>query len=365
MLDFIPGIELSRRFYEDAVRPVLNRYFPGLPHAGAHLGPGSDVLGFDTPMSTDHGWGPTVRLFLREEDAGLGEQITGVMREQLPPVFLGYSVHMAESPAEPGTPVMAPAPAGALNHRVYPTTVRAFVHEQLGSDVANSLTAADWLAVPSQQLRSLTGGAVHHDGVGELTAARAHFAWYPHDVWLYLLAAEWQRIGQEEHLMPRAGYTGDELGSALIGARLVRSLMSLAFLMESQYAPYPKWFGTAFSRLACAADLGPFLWRAQQAPTWPEREESLVAAYEYMARRHNDLDITAPLPATAGSFFGRPFRVIHGSAFADAIRAQIADPAVQRIAARPLIGNIDQFSDNTDLRSNPVWHPVVRRLYTG
>jgi hypothetical protein len=35
----------------------------------------------------------------------------------------------------------------------------------------------------------------------------------------------WNRIGQEEHLMGRAD-RGDEIGSAIIAARLVRDLMS-------------------------------------------------------------------------------------------------------------------------------------------
>jgi hypothetical protein len=37
--------------------------------------------------------------------------------------------------------------------------------------------------------------------------------------------------------MPRAGLAGDELGSAVIAARLVRDCMSLCFLMEWQCAP--------------------------------------------------------------------------------------------------------------------------------
>ena len=67
-----------------------------------------------------------------------------------------------------------------------------------------------------------------------------------------MMASGWQRIGQEEHLTPHAGSVGDELGSALIGSRLVRDIMSLCFLMEKRYAPYAKWFGTAFLRLECA-----------------------------------------------------------------------------------------------------------------
>ena len=64
---FIPGLELSRRFYWEAVRPVLDGLWPGLPHAAALIGAGSETLGFDDEMSTDHGWGPRLQLLLRPE----------------------------------------------------------------------------------------------------------------------------------------------------------------------------------------------------------------------------------------------------------------------------------------------------------
>ena len=99
MPQFIPGIELSRRFYQEAVRPILDARFPGLPYAAAHIGPGSDVLGFDTEMSTDHDWGPGVLLFLRDADAGLGDDIRAAMSQDLPHVFAGYPVGM--SPPDP------------------------------------------------------------------------------------------------------------------------------------------------------------------------------------------------------------------------------------------------------------------------
>ena len=54
MTAFIPGLELSRLFYQEAVRPILDAVFPGLPHSAALLGRGSEVLGFDDAMSTDH-----------------------------------------------------------------------------------------------------------------------------------------------------------------------------------------------------------------------------------------------------------------------------------------------------------------------
>src|ERR1043166_2983448 len=83
----------------------------------------------------------------------------------------------------------------------------------------------------SKKLRTVTSGVIYCDGIS-LQGDRERFQYYPHEVWLYLLAAGWQRIGQEEHLMGRAGIVGDEIGSALIGARLIRDLMRLCFLME-------------------------------------------------------------------------------------------------------------------------------------
>ena len=62
---FVPGLELSRQFYHWLVRPILDARFPGLPYSAALLGRGSEVLGFDDEMSTDHDWNAGVLLVLR------------------------------------------------------------------------------------------------------------------------------------------------------------------------------------------------------------------------------------------------------------------------------------------------------------
>ena len=50
MPEFIPGIELCGGFYHEVVAPILHAHYPQLPHAAALIGPGSEVLGFDTPL---------------------------------------------------------------------------------------------------------------------------------------------------------------------------------------------------------------------------------------------------------------------------------------------------------------------------
>src|SRR6266700_7224992 len=114
MTSFLPGRELSRRFYEEAVRPLLDEHFPGLPHAAAHLGRGSDVLGFDTEMSTDHAWGPSVLIFLRDQDAYLGESMRAMLSYHLPSTFYGYPVNFDVSLLEPVTLAMGRIDGGSI-----------------------------------------------------------------------------------------------------------------------------------------------------------------------------------------------------------------------------------------------------------
>ena len=179
----------------------------------------------------------------------------------------------------------------------------------------------------------------------------------------YLMAAGWMRISQEEPFVGRTGDVGDDLGSRVIAARLIRDLMLLCFLIERVYAPYPKWFGTGFSKLACAPALTPIFQRSLSAQAWRQREAALGEAYGIVAGMHNALGITDPLPTDVSSFHGRPYQVIHGEVFSEALRAQMSDPEVKRIAAKTWIGSIDQFSDSTDLRENTSLQAALRALY--
>ncbi|HEX8285273.1 MAG TPA: DUF4037 domain-containing protein [Pyrinomonadaceae bacterium] len=364
MPEFIKGLELSGLFFEEAVRPALSSEFPSLRYAAALLGTGSEVLGFDTEMSADHGWGPRVDLFLDEADFDAArDAVKETLRRKLPHHFRGYPTSFTEpDPTDNGTQHLEARGAGPVNHKVELMTPRGFFLNYLAFDVERETEPADWLTFPEQKLRTVASGAIFHDEVG-LEELRQKFSYYPRDVWLYQLAAAWARVGQEEHLMGRAGSVGDEIGSALIGARLVRDLMRLCFLMERAYAPYPKWFGTAFDRLACAGELSPSLRAALAAETWQERERHLAVAYERVAGMHNALGVTDPLPTEPRDFFGRPFRVIELHGFAAALLARVEDERVRRIAARRPVGGIDLFSDSTDLVSHASWRATLRRLY--
>ena len=168
-------------------------------------------------------------------------------------------------------------------------------------------------------------------------------------------------IVQDEHLTGRTAEVGDEIGSRIIAARLVRDLMRLGFILEKTYAPYPKWLGKAFLELDIAERLMPALSETLHADDWPERETALARAYCIVAEGTNELGLFPPIEATASRFFDSPFLVIHGARFADAIRATIRDPAV--LALPEHLGGIDQVSDSTDLLSYPELRSRLRSLY--
>ena len=332
---FVRGVRLAGEFYAEAVRPVLDQEFPGLGYAAALLGPGSEVLGFDTERSTDHDWGPRLLVLLGAPDAErLAGRIDGLLARRLPGEFRGYPVSFG----------VTRDPASGERHRVEVTGLGSWLTGRLGFDPRRGVTVADWLAAPWQRLAEVTAGAVFHDGPGELSRARAALAWYPRDVWCHVLACQWSRIGEEEAFPGRCAEAGDELGSAVVTARLARDLMGLWLLMHRRYPPYSKWLGTVFGRSPGAAALGASLTAAVAATSWPERERQLTRAYVSTAEMHNQLGLTEPLDPATRPYYDRPFQVPGAGRFAAALAGVITDPLIRRL---PPIGAASQFLDST------------------
>jgi hypothetical protein len=326
--EFVHGLDLAERFYRDLIAPRL----AGVPHAAALLGWGSEVLGFDTPRSTDHAFGPRLQVFVAGDEV---ELTRAAIEMGLPDHYRGFPVRFGWD----DTPV---------THHVEVTTLERYLRGRLGFDPREGVGTTEWLSTPQQLLLGVTRGRVFHDPARALGDVRRALAWYPPDVWRYVLAVQWGRIEQEEAFVGRTSEVGDDLGSRVITARLVRDVMRLCFLLEREYAPYSKWLGSAFARLAAAPMVRPELARALAAGSHAEREAGLVAAYEIVARRHNALGLTAAVEPSARLFYGRPFRVIDGSRFVAACRDAIVE---EELRNRPLTGAIDQWVDSTDVLS--------------
>jgi hypothetical protein len=338
---FVPGAELSARFYADAVRPLLG----DLPHAAALLGWGSDVLGYDTPRSTDHGWGPRVHVFL--DDADDVERVRADLDDGLPERFQGRPVRFGWD-------------ATAVTHHVTVTTLPCWLRAHLGVDPTVGMFTTDWLVTPQQRLLEVVAGRVHADPTGALGRVRARLAWYPDQVWRWLLACQWHRVAQEEAFVARTAEVGDDLGSAVVAARLVHDLMRLALLLCRRYAPYSKWLGTAFASAPQDDDLPRHLADALHATEPGPRGDALAEAYLALARRHAAAGLTEPVDARIGSYHERPARVLMADRFAEALVATVTDG---QLRALPLVGGVDQLVDSTDALTDPGLYRRFAPLY--
>lgn len=230
------GLELARRFYFEAVLLIVKATCPGLVHSAARIGRGSEVLGFDDRVSQDHDWGPRLELFVGPADRDrCAERLAAALAEGLPRRFLGYSTSFGVD--EDGVGVLIEIePGEPAAHRVEILELREWCQDMVGFDPRSGVGWLDWLATSSHRLAEVTTGEVFHDGLGELGAIRTALAWYPRDVWLFVLASQWRRIAQEA-FVGRCCQVGDGLGAGVVAARLVRDLMRLCLLIERRYRP--------------------------------------------------------------------------------------------------------------------------------
>lgn len=334
-----PGRALAQHYYADVVAPLLER--AGVPHAAARLGTGSEVLGYDDEVSRDHDWGLRLQVFVADSDVAAVEEL---FDERLPATYAGMPVSFPFS----HDPV--------VRRRTEVTGVAGFARDRLGLDPSTAWTTDDWLSLTGQGVLEVTAGPVFADTSGELTALRERLAWYPDDLWRYVVACDWRRLEQELPLAGRAACVGDELGSLVIAGRLAGVAMHLALLLERRWAPYSKWLGSAFAAIPgiepVRAELvaGVRSDASRTAGTtegWRAREAHLAAALELLLARQR----AAGLPAghrAAERFHDRDLLGV--TDVAGRVAASIVDPPLR---ARPLTGSAEQRSDNVDVLVRP------------
>jgi uncharacterized protein DUF4037 len=274
--EFVPALELNAGFYADVVAPLVRAW----PHSAGLLGYGSELLGFDTERSTDHGWGPRLQLFVARADLAAARV---AVDKGLPAEYRGWPVAFGWDDVP-------------VTHHVTVTTLADWLRAQLGCNPIDRLSTTDWLTIPQQRLLGATRGTVYHDGIGELTTARERLQYFPTPIRIWMLACQWRRIWQEEPLVGRAAEVGDEAGSRLIAARIVRDLMRLHFLLAGEYWPYAKWFGSAYRALAHSHDVRPALEAALDATDHPSREDALCGHFPSSVR-----SISSSTPPTSSS----------------------------------------------------------------
>lgn len=324
MSEFIPGLTLARGFFFEFVEPLLAKKTPGVAYSAALIGPGSDVLGFDTPVSCDHDWGPRLQIFLpASESPERATLIDRVLASELPREYRGHPVAFA-APDERGwrRPLADAAPP--LAHLIEISSAGPYARKLIGFDPLEEIDVHDWLSALDERLLELTAGEVFTDPVGELTRMRERLSYYPREVWIFRMAAQWRRIAEREALVARAGVGGDDLGSRLALAGLAREIVRLAFLLERRYAPRDLWLARALMSLRSASRLSPLLSRALSAYDWMQRELRLMDCYAVLVALHNNLGLTdtVEIPGERNS---RGFLTMDAGRVATSLEAKVGD----------------------------------------
>lgn len=195
---FISGLDLSKEFFHKIVKPILDEYIQESSYDAALIGAGSEVLGYDDIVSTDHDWGPRVQIFLQEGIySSIALKLKEIMSEKLPHSFMGYSTNWGlPDITDNGTRQLIQTKKGKINHRVEFLEFKSYILSVFAKTSLLNLTDIDWLMFPEQKLLEFTSGEILRDGTGKLTEARQVLSYFPENVWRFKILAEWQKISQ-------------------------------------------------------------------------------------------------------------------------------------------------------------------------
>lgn len=274
-------------------------------------------------------------MFVHDADRA---QVLSALDQHLPARFRGHLVRFGFS-ADPAECV-----------RVDVISVSAFAKQQLGFDPrGGAASVVDWLSVTGQSALEVVSGAVFEDRSGELTGLRQALAWYPDEIWRYVVACDWQRMDQEMPLMGRAGDRGDELGSRTIAARLVDIAVHLGFMLSRSWPPYSKWRGTVFGQLPGCSAIGTDLARVLEARHWHDRQTSLSDALTGLVLLQKQSGLPGPDSAVE-PFWDRPYIHLNRS-LVPALLEALSSPDVQALPVG--VGSVEQQTNNVDVLTKP------------
>ena len=263
------GLELSRAFWEEYGRPMLDEKFPEYAEriAAGLVGHGSECFGFDDEISRDHDYAPGFCLWITEDD----ERLIGFR------LFRAY----ASLPAEfRGISLKQSSVMGSGKKGVH--TISEFYSAYTGCSGAPE-TWQDWFYTPSFYFAEATNGEVFTDPLGEFTRIREIILkGMPSDVWRKKIASKaiaMAQTGQYNYI--RCIAHGESGAAQFALCRFVQYCAEMIFLLNRAHAPYYKWLLRAMQKLPIFGDRADLLEKLLVSPTEPKQKavwiESLCA----------------------------------------------------------------------------------------
>ena len=232
------GLEISKAFYDEYGKPMLEEQFPELvPYLAAGLiGSGSECYGYDDEVSRDHDFEPGFCIFLPGEEAVDRKAAFALERAYagLPREFMGLRRALV-------------SPVGGARHGVIRTA--DFLMDKTGTN-DGVLSLYEWLTLPDYSLSEVVNGEIFEDRYGGITAVRDRLRHRPQDVRLKKLAGHLLLMAQAGQYNYQRCLRHGETGAAQLAVtEFVKNAMAAAFLLNDAYQPYYKWSFRALREL--------------------------------------------------------------------------------------------------------------------
>ncbi len=248
------GLELSQNYYHTYGKTMIEKQFPEIAGQTAVglVGYGSECLGFDDEISTDHDYGPSFCIWLpRETYMQYGSRMQDAY-DALPKEFMGCATRVEEEQGK---------------GRVGVLCLEDFYLEILGRESVPE-APKEWFALSEAALATATNGAVFTDPCGKFTAIREGLlSYYPREVWLKKLAESLARAAQAgQYNYARAMKRGERIAAELALTEFVKETMQIVYLLNKKYAPFYKWMYRGMKELAVGSEIGDMLALLYQVP---------------------------------------------------------------------------------------------------
>ncbi len=243
-MKFMQGIDISREYYLQHGRPMLQELFGDVIDriAVGLAGEGSECFGFDDELSRDHDFDQGFCLWITGEDeAKFGFKLERAYAK-LPKEFMG----LKRSPV---------SPVGGNRHGVI--TIESFYSRFLGAATAPD-SIERWLYTPAASLAAATNGEVFTDPLGEFSKVRnALIKGYPEDIRRKKLAAHIILAAQAgQYNYSRCLARGESGAAQLAVFEFVKHIISAVYLLNNSYEPFYKWVYRGLRELPILGGIG-------------------------------------------------------------------------------------------------------------
>ena len=284
-------VDISHKFFEEIVLPILQKEFPEeTQHMAFGLfGHGSEALRTDDEFSRDHHWGIRIDTLMP----------TAIFENKRETIIKTLSQHMPDSFM--GHELQATTRAGA---GLAPDNLEWFLQRTIGLDHPPE-TYKEWLEIPEEDITHVINGEVWHDPDGKFTAIRERLqGYYPEPVRLRRIA-HWCRYfsGMGTYALKRAILRDNPHYATITFSRAIRLGVQLAFLLDKQYFPYDKWTYLFFTKLPRMYErMGHLIDEAVELSTsWDRKLELLDQVSDVLDAAMVEDGIIDPHPRYVGS----------------------------------------------------------------